>query len=335
MPEVVNSGAPDISLIGRSTPMVRLKEKIGKLALSLAPVSIWGESGVGKELAARAIHDGGTRSSQPFVAINCGAIPEQLAEAELFGHVKGSFTGALTSGKGLFRAADGGTLFLDELAELRPDVQVKLLRVLQEGRVRPIGGQREIPVDVRILSATQERLAGLVAAGRLRHDLYYRVNVIELHVPSLRQRRQDIPELVGWILGHRRGKCDHAGPDISAAAIDLLMHYDFPGNVRELRNILERAAALCEHQCIEATDLSLPERQQPSPWQWAPQRDNHHGLPGPISNGKSLPDHLRRIEQGILLETLRDTKWNRTMAANRLGITVRALRYRLEKLGVG
>jgi two-component system response regulator PilR (NtrC family) len=264
----------------------------------------------------------------PFVPVNCGAIPSELMESEFFGHKKGSFTGAVSDKQGLFQAADGGTLFLDEVAELPLHMQVKLLRAIQEKAVRPVGGQKEIPVDVRVLSATHKDLAKLVESGGFRQDLYYRINVIELKVPSLRQRRQDIPQLAGHIL-HKL--CTHQRihpPQISTEAMEALQRYAFPGNVRELENILERALTLCDDENIQLDDLALPALD-------AVQRQEA-GLddPPPPPEGVPLEEYLEQIEKQAILKALDQTRNNKTAAAKLLGITFRAMRYRLRKLGL-
>nr|MBP6597491.1 sigma-54-dependent Fis family transcriptional regulator [Arenimonas sp.] len=246
-------------LIGDSPRMQQLRQTIGRVARSQAPVYVSGESGVGKELVAKLIHEQGSRAAGTFVPVNCGAIPSELMESELFGHKKGSFTGAHADKEGLFQAANGGTLFLDEVAELPLHMQVKLLRVIQEKTVRPVGAPAELPVDVRILSATHKNLAKLVEEGKFRHDLYYRINVIELAVPPLRQRREDIPVISAAILARLAGEQADTLPALSDEAEAALAAYPFPGNVRELENILERAVALCEGQHIQVDDLYLPQ----------------------------------------------------------------------------
>jgi len=250
--------APAAGLTGESAVMQQLRQTIAKLARSQAPVYIAGESGAGKERVAKLIHEQGPRAKGPFVPVNCGAIPAELMESEFFGHKKGSFTGAHIDKEGLFQAANGGTLFLDEVAELPLHMQVKLLRVIQEKSVRPVGASTEVPVDVRILSATHKDLAQLVADNRFRHDLFYRLNVIELRVPALRERADDIPQLVEAILRRLSSEAGEQLPQLDADALQALREYPFPGNVRELENILERATALCEGDTIHRADLRLP-----------------------------------------------------------------------------
>ena len=311
--------APSRALIGASAAIERLRETIAKLARSQAPVYISGESGVGKELVARLIHEQGARAMAAFVPVNCGAIPNELMESELFGHRKGSFTGAVADKPGLFQAADGGTLFLDEVAELPLHMQVKLLRAIQEKRVRPIGADTEVAVDCRILCATHRKLAELVAAGQFRQDLYYRINVIELNVPPLRERADDIAMLVAHFLTKKSADFGVGVPALTADARAALGTYGFPGNVRELENILERALTLCENEQIKAADLRLPE-----------------GQPAPSAAGGNgeLQDYLDDVERRRILAALEQTRWNKTKAAKLLGITFRALRYRLQKLDI-
>src|ERR1700723_524308 len=244
-------------LLGSSPAMEHMREMIGRVARSQAPVHIYGESGTGKELVAKLIHESGPRHDGPFVPVNCGAIPTELMESELFGHKRGSFTGAVSDKKGLIQSAEGGTLFLDEIADLPLHMQVKLLRVIQEKAVRPLGEQHEIGVDVRILSATHRNLADLVAEGRFREDLFYRINVIELRVPPLRERSEDIPDLAEVILRRLSRRMDTSPPDLDPAAIAALQSYAFPGNVRELENILERALTLCTGDLITAEHLRV------------------------------------------------------------------------------
>jgi len=303
--------------------MQELSKQIEKLSRSQAPVYISGESGSGKEVVARQIHTGGARHNKPFVPVNCGAIPTELMESEFFGHKKGSFTGASADKQGLFQAAQGGTLFLDEVADLPLAMQVKLLRAIQEKAVRAVGGQQEEKVDVRLLSATHKDLAAEVAAGRFRQDLYYRLNVIELRVPPLRQRREDIPLLTATILKRLTqsgGKTIKLSPEAQAK----LQNYRFPGNVRELENLLERACTLCEGQQIEAEDLQLVETT-------ATTRESTANL----TQIDNLEDYLEETERSLLMRALEETRWNRTAAAQRLGLTFRSLRYRLKKLGIG
>ncbi|MGH8578293.1 MAG: sigma-54-dependent transcriptional regulator, partial [Gammaproteobacteria bacterium] len=305
-------------LIGDSEAMRAIRATITKLARSQAPVYISGESGTGKELVARNIHDQGPRAGQRFVPVNCGAIPQDLLESEFFGHKKGSFTGAVADQPGLFQAAHGGTLFLDEVAELPIPMQVKLLRAIQERCVRPIGAQQEVPVDVRILSATHKDLAALAIDGRFRQDLYYRINVIELHVPPLRARREDIPDLVGVVL--RRLTQHGKSAVLSDRAQEALLCYPFPGNVRELENVLERALTLCEGEVIEPADLDL---KRPTVQEGAESPDDGN-----------LDHYLDGLERKRITGALAQTRGNKTGAARLLGITLRALRYRLEKLGM-
>ena len=307
------------ALIGVSAVMADLRVTIAKLARSQAPVYISGESGVGKELVARLIHEQGARASAAFVPVNCGAIPSELMESELFGHRKGAFTGAVADKPGLFQAADGGTLFLDEVAELPLHMQVKLLRAIQEKRVRPLGAEAEVAVDCRVLSATHQKLAELVTAGAFRQDLYYRINVIELNVPPLRERHDDIALLVAHFLAKKSAEFGVAAPDLNDDAFAALASYGFPGNVRELENILERALTLCENAQIKASDLRLP--QAPT------------AAPGAGATAE-LQDYLDDVERQRILAALEQTRWNKTKAAKLLGISFRALRYRLQKLSI-
>ncbi len=311
----------DLQLLGESPAMDTVRRKIAKLARSQAPVYISGESGTGKELAARLIHELGPRSDKPFIPVNCGAIPEELMESEFFGHRKGSFTGASTHKEGLFQAADGGTLFLDEVADLPLHMQVKLLRAIQEKAIRPIGEQREKPVDVRIVSATHKDLAALVRQGSFRQDLFYRINVIELHLPALRERREDIPALVEHILSRLTAGNGADQPTLAPEALEALQAYDFPGNVRELENILERAMTLCENQCITAADLQLPAGPGTSE-------------PGQAATPLPLEPYLGHVEKETILKALAQTRNNKTAAARLLGISFGALRYRMKKLGL-
>lgn len=325
-------------LIGDSPAMQQVRATIGKLARNQAPVYIAGESGVGKELVARLIHDQGPRASGPFVPVNCGAIPSELMESEFFGHRKGSFTGAGADKEGLFQAAQGGTLFLDEVAELPLHMQVKLLRAIQEKAVRPIGGRDEIPVDVRILSATHKNLGQLVEQGQFRQDLFYRINVIELRVPPLRERRGDVPQLSAFILKALAGKSGEDIGQLSPAARDALEAYDFPGNVRELENILERAMAMCDGANIDASDLMLPQRSVRSGADAAVSASGHDATPSAAPTATSanggLDDYISNLERTAIVKALEESRYNKTAAARKLGITFRALRYKLKKLGI-
>lgn len=323
-------------LLGDSPAMTQLRATIAKLARSQAPVYISGESGVGKELVARLIHEQGPRATAPFVPVNCGAIPAELMESEFFGHMKGSFTGAAADKIGLFQAAAGGTLFLDEVADLPVHMQVKLLRVIQEKAVRPIGGRAELPVDVRILCATHKDLARLVEAGQFRQDLYYRINVIELRVPPLRERREDVPKLAGRILERLAKNSGGAPVRLSPGALDALLKYSFPGNVRELENVLERAVALCENNMISAEDLQLSGRaRSPSPASpsFAEQEPEDEGIEDDASE-VGLGSYISNLEREAIMKALQETRYNKTAAAKKLGITFRAMRYKLKKLGI-
>lgn len=321
-------------LLGRSAAMAELRATLAKVARSQAPVYIAGESGVGKELVARTIHDEGARASGPFVPVNCGAIPAELMESEFFGHKKGSFTGAHADKTGLFQAAEGGTLFFDEIAELPMAMQVKLLRAIQEKSVRPVGANNEIPVDVRILSATHKNLAALVEEGKFRHDLYYRINVIELRVPPLRERREDLPVLIDAILTRLATAQGRTRPQLHADAMEALAYYSFPGNVRELENILERAFALADDDGIRATDLRLPEVRQPAPTPTAATALDPSQIDPRESATSGLPEFIEEIERKTIELALADNRFNKTRTAAQLGITFRALRYKLKKLGI-
>jgi two-component system response regulator PilR (NtrC family) len=327
-------------LIGDSPAMQQVRATITKLARNQAPVYIAGESGVGKELVARLIHEQGPRAAGPFVPVNCGAIPSELMESEFFGHRKGSFTGAVSDKEGLFQAANGGTLFLDEVAELPLHMQVKLLRAIQEKAVRPIGAREEIPVDVRILSATHKNLAALVEQGQFRQDLFYRINVIELRVPPLRERRGDVPLLAGYILRQLAAKSGGTPGHLLPGAQQALESYDFPGNVRELENILERAVAMCEGDQIDLVDLMLPQR-MPRVAEPAPAFSPNAPAPAPTtaaapppSADGGLDDYISNIERTAIIKALEESRYNKTAAAKKLGITFRALRYKLKKLGI-
>ncbi|MDH5190206.1 MAG: sigma-54 dependent transcriptional regulator [Gammaproteobacteria bacterium] len=317
--DAITSDSP--ALLGNSPAIEKVRKQIDKLARSQAPVYISGESGSGKELAARMIHENGARSDKPFMPVNCGAIPENLIESELFGHKKGSFTGATSDKEGLFKAADGGTLFLDEIADLPLHMQVKLLRAIQEKKIRPVGHEKEIPIDVRILSATHKDLKQMVDAGEFRQDLFYRLNVIELPIPALREHTQDIPLLAEHFLALLGQETNETMPVLSQEAITALQSYPFPGNVRELENILERAMTLCENNQITAQDLQLPENSQVE-------------IQQEMNDTKPLDSKLDNIEKEQIVKALQETKYNRTKAAELLGMSYRSLRYRLKKLGI-
>ena len=363
---LVDSGIEDQKLLGNSPVMQQLKATLHKLARSQAPVYISGESGTGKEVAARLIHLLGPRSSGPFIPVNCGAIPSELMESEFFGHKKGSFTGATEDKVGLFQSAQGGTLFLDEVADLPLSMQVKLLRAIQEKKVRPIGTQQEISVDVRLLSATHKNLQQLVQQGQFRQDLYYRIHVIEVNMPPLRDRAQDILLLTQRFIEQICQEWGVTQPTLSKGAQQALLQYTFPGNVRELHNILERALTLSEGQEILAESLQLPDahatsinghhninqppllsqqqrvpeqsgylsEQQQRVVQSVTSKTNENGL-----NAQGLPidgleSYLEGIEKQLILQALETSYWNRTVAAKKLGMTFRSLRYRLKKFGL-
>jgi two-component system response regulator PilR (NtrC family) len=324
VPEVNGNGpeSAKTTITGQSLVVGALISKIAKLARSQAPVFIHGESGSGKERVARMIHEQGPRSSAPFIPVNCGAIPAELMESEFFGHIKGSFTGANNDKEGLFQAASGGTLFLDEVAELPLNMQVKLLRVIQEKAVRPVGAEHETPVDVRILSASHKNLEQLVSEGQLRQDLYYRINVIDLTVPSLRDRPEDIPLLTQQMLYTIAEKSGlERTPGISKSAVEALMDYSFPGNVRELENILERALALADNNIIEKDDLALNKQAQKQPQ-------------SKTAETAAASLDLEGQEKSSIMQALEKTRWNKTAAAKLLGLSLRQLRYRLEKFGI-
>ena len=302
-------------LLGESDRMRELRGMIAKVAQSQAPVHISGESGTGKELVARMIHESGPRAEGPFVPVNCGAIPAELVESEFFGHRKGSFTGAVNDKAGLVQCAVDGTLFLDEIADLPLSMQVKLLRVIQEKKVRPVGAEREESVDIRILSATHKNLSQMVAAGDFREDLYYRINVIELHVPALRERGEDVLLLAEHIL--RRLQASAALDD---GARDALLRYAFPGNVRELENMLERAVTLCTSGRISSADLHM-------------RKAGETGGEQPALAGK-LGEQVEDVQRQAIVEALEKTRYNKTAAAKLLGLSFRQLRYRIKKLGI-
>ena len=294
--------------------MLELKQSIAKFARSQAPVFIYGQSGTGKELVARQIHLQGSRNNAPFIAVNCGAIPAELMESEFFGHIKGSFTGASSDNEGLFRAAHGGTLFLDEIADLPLAMQVKLLRVIQEKSIRAVGSQQEQAVDVRIISASHKDLDGMVTQGGFRQDLYYRINVIGIAVPPLRERIADIADLCDYLIdSHNRE--NQSNISISDTALKSLQAYSFPGNVRELENMLERASALCEEESIQPADLQIPEIQQPA--NDAPTK---------------LGEMTQNLEKEQIIQALESNRWNQSASARALGMTLRQLRYRIDKL---
>ena len=333
---------PPSRLIGDSAAMQALRAQIGRLARSMAPIAITGESGSGKELAARDIHAQSARAAGPFIAVNCGAIPEALMEAEFFGHRKGAFTGATDERDGFFQAAHGGTLMLDEVADLPLAMQVKLLRAIQERRVRKIGATAEEPVDVRIISATHQDLADCVNTGKFRQDLFYRLNVIELALPPLRERLGDLGLLTGAILTRLAGQGPTAA--LGAGVLETLCAYAFPGNVRELENVLERALAFADDGVIEVADLSLKSARAAEP---PPVAANGAAVANgagavvapvvpaaPAALPNSLPDYLEQVERDIIMRALAQTRFNRTQAAQLLGISLRQLRYQMHKLGI-
>jgi len=301
-------------IIGDSASMLDLKRSIAKFARSQAPVFICGASGTGKELVARQVHLQGSRAGAAFIAVNCGAIPSELMESEFFGHLKGSFTGATSDSEGLFKAAHGGTLFLDEIADLPLAMQVKLLRVIQEKSIRAVGAQQEESIDVRIISASHKDLESMVAEGAFRQDLYYRINVIGIMVPTLAERAKDIPQLADYLI-EKHNYNNSSNVSISDAALSALENYTFPGNVRELENILERALALCENDLIEIDDLQLPEVA------------TDIGAKNP-----SLGEKTQNMEKEHIITALEDNRWNQSATARALGMTLRQLRYRIDKL---
>lgn len=305
----------DSKLLGKSPKMQELRNMVERVARSQAPVHISGESGTGKELVARLIHDSGPRASGPFVPVNCGAIPAELMESEFFGHRKGSFTGAINDKAGLFQCAADGTLFLDEIADLPLSMQVKLLRVIQEKTVRPVGASKEETVDVRILSATHRKLSDMVAEGEFREDLFYRINVIELHVPALRERGDDVLMLAEHILA----RLDHTA-SLHDDTRNALLSYAFPGNVRELENMLERAVTLCASGIIQPSDLHM--------------REVSDTTPGATALSGKLGDQVEDVQRQAIVEALEKTRYNKTAAAKLLGLSFRQLRYRIKKLGI-
>lgn len=339
---------PALRLLGESEALLHVRAQIVRLARSMAPVAITGESGTGKELAARDIHAQSARADKPFVAVNCGAIPEALMEAEFFGYRKGAFTGAADDRDGFFQAANGGTLMLDEVADLPLPMQVKLLRAIQERRVRKVGSTVEEPVDVRLISATHQNLAACVEAGRFRQDLYYRLNVIELSLPPLRERKDDIGLLAGAVLQRLSGA---ARMQLSPHALQALCEHSFPGNVRELENILERALAFASGDTIDAQDLALKPLAAPAPAPTPtptptlpagepvviapePAVGAEHAPAPPAAAPGSLPQQLDKIERRLIEEALTRTRYNRTQAADLLGLTLRQLRYRMQRLQI-
>ena len=324
LPDRVMAPAKGQQLLGSSQPLAQARAMIAKLARTQAPVYISGESGSGKELAARLIHDNGARREALFVPVNCGAIPENLMESEFFGYKKGAFTGAAEDRDGFFQAASGGTLFLDEVADLPLPMQVKLLRAIQEKRVRKVGATQEDPVDVRVISATHQNLGELVSAGRFRQDLFYRLNVIELVMPPLRDCREDVPEISNAILARLAAQAGGTPARLSPQALEELQRYDFPGNIRELENILERAVALSGADEIGVDDLRLA----------PPRLEAERGPDSATSGVETLPDYLDGLERKAILEALAKTGFNRTAAAKLLGITFRQLRYRMQRLDI-
>ncbi len=314
--QVACSSESSYQIIGETAVMVELKQSIAKFARSQAPVFIQGQSGTGKELVARQIHLQGSREQAPFIAVNCGAIPSELMESEFFGHLKGSFTGATSDNPGLFRAAHGGTLFLDEIADLPLSMQVKLLRVIQEKTVRPVGSQAEQPIDVRIISASHRNLENMVKESVFRQDLYYRVNVIGIRVPPLCERADDIPMLTDYII-KKQNRDSTAQISLATEAEQALKKYPFPGNIRELENILERATVLCEDNQIKTDDLQLPDIE-----------------PACAESDTRLAKMTQDIERDQITRALEANRWNQSAAARSLGITLRQLRYKIEKMNL-
>jgi two-component system response regulator PilR (NtrC family) len=312
-------------IIGQSNAIKQLNRQIHKVSRSHAPIFIHGESGTGKELVARAIHSLGPQNEQPFIAVNCGAIPSDLMESEFFGHKKGAFTGAHNTKEGFFQAAHGGTLFLDEVADLPLSMQVKLLRAIQENLVRPVGSETEMPVDVRILSASHKDLQMEVDDKNFREDLFYRLDVINLQVPPLRERLEDVPLLCEHIFKHLAQSFEHPASQLSNDAMHQLQQYHFPGNVRELENILQRAVTLIDGPNIEVSDLTLKSRQPIK----SSDTQSHQLVPG-----ETLEEYLEGAEREILTQALDLCRWNKTAAAEQLGMSFRSMRYRLKKLGI-
>lgn len=323
--QVSTSG--QVQLLGNAPSIQALRNKVTKLSRSQAPVYISGESGSGKEVVARLIHANGPRANAPFVPVNCGAIPMELMESEFFGHIKGSFTGAIDNKAGLFEAAQGGTLFLDEVADLPMPMQVKLLRAIQEKAIRKVGSNDEVPIDVRILSATHKNLQSEVDQDRFRSDLFYRINVIELKVPPLRERPEDIPLLADFALERLSSEWGVEKPTLDADAQQALVDYHFAGNVRELENILERAYTLCDGSVITRLDLQL------KPLSSGHAESSENTKSGDIEQSfGDLEGYLEDIEKQAISAALEKTRWNKTAAAELLGISFRQLRYKLKKL---
>ena len=332
-------------LIGRSAPIQQLRIALKKIARSQAPVFITGESGTGKEVVANLVHRLSNRSEGPFIAINCGAIPTELMESELFGHKKGSFTGAAQDKQGLILSAHGGSLFLDEIAELPLNMQVKLLRAVQEKKIRPVGSDQEIDVDFRVISASHQDLELLVQQGRFRQDLFFRIHVMDIVLPPLRERGQDILLLANHFIQKISQEWELPAKTLSSRAEQFLLQQYFPGNVRELRNIIERAITLSDDETIDLAHLqTAPLRGSiatPVTMPFATQEENEqvHPSTSPAMSSKKLPPeglerYLENIEKEILLNALNLTHWNRTLAAKKLGMTFRSLRYRLKKFGL-
>jgi two-component system response regulator PilR (NtrC family) len=344
-PQPSEAGQAFPSILGNSAALNTLKTQISKVARSHAPVFIHGESGSGKELVARGIHQAGPRANEPFIAVNCGAIPSELMESEFFGHKKGAFTGANNNKEGFFQAAHGGTLFLDEVADLPLAMQVKLLRAIQESTIRPVGSEKEFSVDVRILSASHKDLQKEVDDKAFREDLFYRLDVINLQVPSLRERQSDISLLSAHILEKLSDSLGFGPIELSHSALDALNNYHFPGNIRELENILQRAITLSEGDIINAEDLNL--KRKASEEEALPitssNLEHRGGIQPPsqpvtsqhvLTPGQTLENYLEEIEKEILRKTLEECRWNKTAAAEQLGMSFRSIRYRLKKLGI-
>jgi two-component system response regulator PilR (NtrC family) len=323
-------------LVGDSAAMRQVRERIVKVARSMAPVLVCGESGTGKELTAQALHANSHRSSGPMVAVNCSAIPESLLETEFFGVKKGAYTGATQDREGYFQAAHGGTLFLDEIGDLPLSMQSKLLRAIQERCVRPVGGTQEEPVDVRIVSATHKNLVHEVQEGRFRQDLYYRLNVIEIDIPPLRERREDLPELCVALLARIALESGLPAPRLTTAALAQLEHYPLPGNVRELENLLHRAVALSDggELSFDTLDTSFSTLDAPAPEPAPPITAPAPAASAPASLPADLQDHLDRQEREILIKALQETGFNRTAAAAKLGLSLRQIRYRIARLNI-